>query len=92
MGRIKIEKVEQEVLISFNAAEDSAELYTQDRRMMRKLDEAVAKNPEQFKQGRSEYIRNEIVAKRYIFPKRIVSIRTKDRNRVKSNEKMEKCC
>ena len=41
-------KVEQEVMISFNAAEDTAELYTADPVMIRKMDKLVEENPEQF--------------------------------------------
>lgn len=42
-------KIEQETLISFNAAEDMAELYTADPVMIRRMDKIVEKNPEQFK-------------------------------------------
>ena len=38
-------------MISFNAAEDSAELYTADPVDIRKLDKLVKSNPERFKQG-----------------------------------------
>lgn len=45
---------EQEVTISFHAAEGTAELYTADPVWMRKLDKLVGQNPEQFKPGRGK--------------------------------------
>lgn len=80
---------EQETIISFNAAEDNAELYTADPVYIRKLDKLVKSNPEQFKQGRVETYQGEIVAKRYMFPKRFLSIRSKDIKR-KLTEKQRK--
>lgn len=41
-------KIEQETQISFNAAEDTAELYTADSVMIRKMNKLVEENPEQF--------------------------------------------
>lgn len=41
-------KIEQETQISFNAAEDTAELYTADPVMIRKMNKLVEENPEQF--------------------------------------------
>lgn len=70
---------EQETIISFNAAEDTAELYTADPVYIRKLDKLAEKNPEQFKLGCVEKCQGEIIAKRYIFPKRFLSIRSKER-------------
>lgn len=71
---------EQETIISFNAAEDTVELYTADPVYIRKLDKLAEKNPEQFKPGRVGTYQGEIVAKRYIFPKRFLSIRSKERS------------
>ena len=78
MGKYHLSKVEMETIIGFNAAEETAELYTADPVWMRKLDKLVAQNPEQFKPGRVDTCQGEIVAKRYTFPKRFVSIRSKD--------------
>lgn len=72
---------EQETIISFNAAEDTA-----DPVYIRKLDKLTEKNPEQFKLGCVEKCQGEIVAKRYIFPKRFISIRSKDVKRELSEE------
>ena len=69
---------EQETIVSFNVAEDTAELYTADPVYIRKLDKLVEKNPEQFKPGRAKIYQGEITAKRYTFPKRFLSIRSKD--------------
>lgn len=77
---------EQETVISFNAAEDTAELYTADPVYIRKMDKLTEKNPEQFKLGRVETYQGEIVAKRYIFPKRFLSIRSKDVKRELTEE------
>lgn len=74
-----ISRCEQETIINFNAEEDTAELYTADPVWMRKLDKLVIQNPEQFKPGRSEKYEGKVIAKRYIFPKRFISIRSKDR-------------
>lgn len=80
---------EQETIISFNAAEDSAELYTADPVYIRKLDKLVKSNPKQFKQGRVETYQGEIVAKCYMFPKRFLSIRSKDIKRELTEKQRE---
>lgn len=79
MGKYYLSKVEMETIISFNAAEDTAELYTADPVWMRKLDKLAAQNPEQFKLGRVETRQGEIVAKRYSFPKKFVAIRSREK-------------
>lgn len=83
---VAMTRQEQETIISFNAAEDTAELYTADPVYIRKLDKLTEKNPEQFKLGCVEKCQGEIVAKRYIFPKRFISIRSKDVKRELSEE------
>lgn len=72
---------EQETIISFNAAEDTA-----DPVYIRKLDKLVKSNPKQFKPGRVETYQGEIAAKRYTFPKRFLSIRSKDVKRELTEE------
>ena len=79
MGKCHQSKYEQEVVIGFNAAEDTAEIYTADPVWIRKMDKLVQQNPEQFKSGRVETYQGDIVAKRYTFPKRLISIRSKER-------------
>lgn len=82
----ELSRYEQEVIINFNAAEDMAELYTADTVWMRKLDKLVEQNPEQFKPGRAETYKGEVVAKRYLFPKRFITIRSKDMKRELTDE------
>ena len=84
-----LSRYEQEVTIGFNAAEDTAELYTADSVWMRKLDKLVEQNPEQFKPGREETYKGEVVAKRYLFPKRFISIRSRDRESTMTDEQRQ---
>lgn len=83
-------KIEQEVMISFNAAEDTAELYTADPVMIRKMDRLVEENPEQFSGKVHSTYHGEVYAKKYFFPKKFVVIRTKDIKRNVSEEQKEK--
>ena len=71
-------KIEQETVINFNAAEDKAMLYTADPVIIRKMDKIVEKNPEQFSSEVHSRYKGKIYAMKYYFPKRFVSIRTKD--------------
>ena len=50
------------------------------------MDKLVQQNPEQFKPGKVETYQGEIVAKRYTFTKRLISIRSKDVKRELSEE------
>lgn len=81
-----LSKVEQEVIIAFNAGEDTADIYTADPVWIRKLDRLVEQNPEQFKQGRVEKYNGKVVAKRYTLPKRFISIRSRDVKRELTEE------
>lgn len=86
---MRLSRYEQEVVTNFNAAEDTAEIYTADPVWMRKLDKLVEQNPEQFKPGRAESCKGEVVAKRYSFPKRFITIRSKDVKRELTDEQRE---
>ena len=86
MGKYHQSKYEQEIVIAFNAAEDTAEIYTADPVWIRKMDKLVQQNPEQFRPGRVETCQGEIVAKRYTFPKRFITIRSKDVKQVLTDE------
>lgn len=55
---------------------------------MRKLDKLVEQNPEQFKPGRAEICKGQVVAKRYLFPKRFITIRSKDIKRELTDEQI----
>lgn len=79
-------KYEQEVVINFNAADDTADLYTADPVWMRKMDKLVEQNPAQFQLKEVQRYHGKIISKRYIFPKRFVSIRTKDTKRELTEE------
>lgn len=79
MGKYHQTKHEQEVSIGFNAAEGTAEIYTADPVWIRKIDRLVQQNPEQFRPGKVETYQGEVVAKRYTFPKRLITIRSKVR-------------
>lgn len=78
MAKYHLSKYEQEVVISFSAADGTADLYTADPVWIRKLDKLVQQNPAQFVPGKVETYQGEIVAKRYTFPKRFLSIRSKN--------------
>lgn len=72
------EPCERETIISFDDGSDMANLYTANKVWLRKMDKLVAEHPENFKVRRQETYKGEVIAKDYIFPKRFISIRTKD--------------
>lgn len=74
-----LSRYEQETIINFNAEEEMAELYTANPVWIRKMDKLIKQNPGYFKSGKSEQYEGKVIAKRYIFPKRLISIRSKDR-------------
>ncbi|MDO4943129.1 MAG: hypothetical protein Q4E73_09895 [Lachnospiraceae bacterium] len=84
--RMALSRYEQETIVNFNAEEDTAELYTADPVWIRKMDKLIKQNPEQFKRGKSEQYEGKVIAKRYIFPKRFVTIRSKDIERKMTEE------
>lgn len=72
------EPSEREVIINFDDASDTANLYTANKAWIRKMDKLVAEYPENFKFRRQETYKGEVIAKDYTFPKRFITIRTKD--------------
>ncbi len=82
----RLSRYEQETIINFNAEENTAEIYTADPVWIRKLDKLVEQNPEQFGPGRTERLEGEVIAKRYSFPKRFITIRSKDVKRKLTDE------
>lgn len=71
--------VEREVSVTFNAGEEFADIYASDPVWIRKMDKLVEQNPEQFKLKNTYFTCDgKVHAKRYIFPKRFVTIRSKD--------------
>lgn len=71
-------RYEQEVTINFNAVDGTAELYSANPVWIRKIDKLVEQNPEQFKLVEVIRCGGEVVAKQYSFPKRFLSVRSKD--------------
>lgn len=82
----RLSRYEQETIINFNAEEDTAKIYTADPVWIRKLDKLVEQNPEQFGPGGTELLEGEVIAKRYSFPKRFITIRSKDVKRKLTDE------
>ena len=89
MSRYNLSKYEQEVVINFNAGEDAADLYTANTALIRKMDKLVEQNPEQFRLIRVDKCPGEIVSKRYLFPKRFISIRSRDRESTMTEEQRQ---
>lgn len=82
---------ERETLISFNEAEDTADITAYSQAWIRKFDKLCKENPEQFKckEWDTQRLDGRIIAKRYEFPKRFISIRTKDKISNMSDEQRE---
>lgn len=80
---------EREVVITFDDASDQVKLYTANPVWLRKLDKLVAQNPEQFREIDNEKLEGRIIAKNYEFPKRFITIRSKDTKRVLTEEQRE---
>ena len=81
-----LSRYEQEVIINFNAEDDTATLYSANPVWIRKMDKLVKQNPEQFEMYRQEKLHGEIVSKAYKFPKEFITIRTKKRDGTMSEE------
>lgn len=78
--------VEREVVLSFNAAEDTADIYTADPVYIRKMDKLVELNPAQFKVIKQDTLDGKVIAMRYEFPKRFITIRSKDKTMSMTDE------
>ncbi len=68
---MKLSPAERETIILFSDADDTASVYTYDRRLIKKLDALCRKCPEEYEEKR----RSSAGAKSYIVPKSCVSIR-----------------
>jgi hypothetical protein len=67
---MKLTKYEQETIISFNAGEKDAEMYTRDKAVIRQMDALAKRFPDLYKQtGKTD------LDKTYSFPKSCVSYR-----------------
>ena len=67
---MKQSRYEQETIVSYNAGEQTATIYTKDKAVMRKLDTLVADFPATYK-----LMKQDEVSKTYSFPKSFVSYR-----------------
>ena len=67
---MKLSRYEQETIVSYNAGEQSATIYTRDKAVMRKLDTLVADFPTTYK-----LMKQDEVSKTYSLPKSYVSYR-----------------
>lgn len=86
---MKITRYEQETIINFNAAEQTATLYTRDPAVMRKIDALVIEYPELYRLiGKTD------IDKTYEMPKSFVSYRKprrlSDEQRVAARKRINK--
>ena len=85
----QLSRYEMETLISYNADEHTATVYTRDKAVMRKLDRLVADFPDIYKQ-----VRQTDIDKTYSMPKSYVSYRkprkVSERQREQAREQMLK--
>ena len=85
--------LEQETIITYNAHEDFAEVYTCYPPMIRKLDKLTHENPEEWK-----VLRADAMGKTYTCPKGLVTLRSKstpkkemtEEERQKARERMRR--
>ena len=89
MAKFHLSRIEQETVVNFNTAEETIDLHTSDPAWPRKMDKLVEKNPEQFKLIRVGKCQGEIVAKRYMFLKRFISVRSGDVKRELTDEQRQ---
>ena len=81
--------VERESVITFNAAEENADIYASDPVWIRKFDKLVEQNPEQFKVIQEFKYEGKVVARRYTFPKSFLTVRSKKRENHLTDEQKE---
>lgn len=67
---MKLSRYEQETIVSYNAGEKTATIYTRDKAVMRKLDTLVADFPTTYK-----LMKQDELSKTYSLPKSYVSYR-----------------
>lgn len=77
---------EREVIISFTDADSEANLYTASPVWIRKFDKLVAEHPENFREVKKETCQGKVIAKDYAFPKRFLSVRSRDVKRNLTDE------
>lgn len=82
----KLSKYEQEIIINFNAEDDTATLYSSNPAWIRKMDKLVEQNQEEFEMYRQEKVQGKVVSKAYKFSKSFVTIRSKKTVRTMTEE------
>lgn len=87
--KMSLSRLEQETVINFNAEEGQADLYTADPVWIRKLDGLCEKNPEQFRMIEEHRAGGKVISRRYIFPKQLITIRSKTMKRDLTDEQRE---
>lgn len=86
-------RYEMETIITYNAEEGMAELYTRDKSVMNKIDKMVAKQPDVYK-----LLKEDDWGKTYQFPKRLISFRQlvkkemSEEERARKSELMKELC
>ena len=73
----KLPLVEQETIITYNAAEEHAEIYTCYPPSIRKLDKYCKENPEEWKVKNVSTVEGKVVGKTYLAPKKLIALRLK---------------
>lgn len=82
---------ERATTVNFNEEEERAVVITASPVWMRKLDRLCEENPEQFscEEWDTQRLDGKIVQKRYTFPKRFITIRSRDRKQELTEEQRE---
>ena len=83
----KLPLIEQETIVTFNAAEDQAEIYTCYPPQIRKFDKFCEENPEEWKVKKVHTVAGKVVGKTYMGPKELISFRMSKLKREISEEK-----
>ena len=85
-----LSRLEQETIITLNAEENTAVLWTADPVWIRKMDKLVENNPAEFSQTKQETMDGVVVQKRYEFPKKLLSVRKGTRKMTEEQRKANK--
>lgn len=82
---------ERATIISFNEEEERAVVTTASPVWMRKFDRLCEENPEQFscEEWDTQRLDGKIIQKRYTFPKRFITIRSRDRKQELTEEQRQ---
>ena len=73
---MNLSKSEQETVITYNAADERAQIYTCYPPMIRKLDKLAADNPDEW-----QVLREKSAGKTYTCPKGLITVRSRSRGR-----------